>query len=101
EDGIRDFHVTRVQTCALPIWVGHALRHHHRNVEEELFVFRNEREALGKHLFVRRRTSKGRSDLAQEYARTGYVSLMQLVPHGKEIGRASWREGAWLTGAAV
>src|SRR5690606_40864421 len=22
EDGIRDFHVTGVQTCALPIWVG-------------------------------------------------------------------------------
>src|SRR5690606_39905969 len=21
EDGIRDFHVTRVQTCALPIWI--------------------------------------------------------------------------------
>src|SRR5207302_4012172 len=22
EDGIRDFHVTGVQTCALPIWIG-------------------------------------------------------------------------------
>src|SRR5690606_40801525 len=24
EDGIRDFHVTGVQTCALPIWYGHS-----------------------------------------------------------------------------
>src|SRR5690606_40405879 len=24
EDGIRDFHVTGVQTCALPIWLGMA-----------------------------------------------------------------------------
>src|SRR5690606_40876624 len=24
EDGIRDFHVTGVQTCALPIWLAHA-----------------------------------------------------------------------------
>src|SRR5690606_40955459 len=23
EDGIRDFHVTGVQTCALPIWIRH------------------------------------------------------------------------------
>src|SRR5204863_2448695 len=26
EDGIRDLYVTGVQTCALPIWVGEALR---------------------------------------------------------------------------
>src|SRR6266511_5837249 len=26
EDGIRDFHVTRVQTCALPIWRTRASR---------------------------------------------------------------------------
>src|SRR5690606_39621631 len=35
EDGIRDFHVTGVQTCALPIWFVQmgatiALRHHER-----------------------------------------------------------------------
>src|SRR5690606_41046060 len=44
EDGIRDFHVTGVQTCALPIWVrrryeGHAvpLGEHHvaRHVRQE------------------------------------------------------------------
>src|SRR5690606_39454561 len=28
EDGIRDFHVTGVQTCALPIWRGQADRLH-------------------------------------------------------------------------
>src|SRR5690606_15208559 len=27
EDGIRDFHVTGVQTCALPIWAHRCLRH--------------------------------------------------------------------------
>src|SRR5207302_5388070 len=25
EDGIRDFHVTGVQTCTLPIWLGHSI----------------------------------------------------------------------------
>src|SRR5690606_40777026 len=30
EDGIRDFHVTGVQTCALPIY-GTRLLHHHRH----------------------------------------------------------------------
>src|SRR5690606_40278403 len=27
-DGIRDFHVTGVQTCALPIWRAHAVEDH-------------------------------------------------------------------------
>src|SRR5215510_5551648 len=28
EDGIRDGHVTGVQTCALPIWIRHRFRRH-------------------------------------------------------------------------
>src|SRR2546426_2781566 len=40
EDGIRDYKVTGVQTCALPILVDHAARH------DELVVAADEREQL-------------------------------------------------------
>src|SRR5690606_39369764 len=32
EDGIRDFHVTGVQTCALPIWLGGPQARDHRHL---------------------------------------------------------------------
>src|SRR5690606_41127395 len=38
EDGIRDFHVTGVQTCALPIWGTNVLHVAHRAITQGFFV---------------------------------------------------------------
>src|SRR5690606_41142128 len=37
-DGIRDFHVTGVQTCALPIYVDKLVKVHLRNGEPQLIL---------------------------------------------------------------
>src|SRR5207302_7717967 len=49
EDGIRDFHVTGVQTCALPISI-HAARARH----DELQALREEAESLTEALAARK-----------------------------------------------
>src|SRR5690606_6340228 len=38
EDGIRDFHVTGVQTCALPIWLSQHLWQHYVYTGDEKFL---------------------------------------------------------------
>src|SRR5690606_40520632 len=47
EDGIRDFHVTGVQTCALPIFITHAIR------ENRPMVSPVPPELFGVHLIAR------------------------------------------------
>src|SRR5690606_40361574 len=70
EDGIRDFHVTGVQTCALPIYRGYATRKLGRTDEGIGYYQRalaiapdyaKAREYLGEAWMV-----KGRPDLAKE-----------------------------------
>src|SRR5690606_41080815 len=90
EDGIRDFHVTGVQTCALPIWKPAAR------------VGRN-REGSGtpsRVLPARMRTGRGGLNWLGE----GLLPpAWRAVRAGDEIGRASCRErgerwgggGAW------
>src|SRR5690606_40872883 len=55
EDGIRDFHVTGVQTCALPIYRGHGLL-----VEEELPVSADLIGQEGETVLVHREIALGR-----------------------------------------
>src|SRR5690606_40056275 len=99
EDGIRDFHVTGVQTCALPI-LGHEVPmagNHH----EEVDVRRAPR--VGHRL-------DGAKPVAAVLARDveaepleGGVDVARgaLATVAVEIGRASCRAGGWSARAAV
>src|SRR5690606_39931579 len=98
EDGIRDFHVTGVQTCALPIFNNNA-----GNGPEGL----SQLVAAGR---VRRmicsfaRSSNKLNPNAVAFAdayRQGKIEL-ECVPQGTmEIGRASCRERGEITDVAV
>src|SRR5690606_40902632 len=94
EDGIRDFHVTGVQTCALPIWRG-----------ADLFDRTGGRPPPANvscsHLFER----TGADDpLARRSANSPaiacFLPLAPMVPRRSEqIGRASCRE--WVAMAEI
>src|SRR5690606_40204626 len=90
EDGIRDFHVTGVQTCALPIlFPEHSgmTDRQRRNVQATRTQVRG--------IFANERNSKG-------YGANGwtmYNSVVEYLDHGRDadlnnrqIGRASCRE---------
>src|SRR5690625_7829386 len=65
EDGIRDGHVTGVQTCALPIWVGDRVS----------------------------QAQPGHPLQVGVGAQQGHVAVLAEQARGlSEIGRASWRE---------
>src|SRR5690606_39884058 len=79
EDGIRDFHVTGVQTCALPILL--------RCVWNFAAPPPGGRDAL--HARTR---AEGRALLRQGAVTVGAVAASAVAV---EIGRASCREGGW------
>src|SRR5690606_40400181 len=88
EDGIRDFHVTGVQTCALPIYTA------------RITVWRGERQAVltGSSLGAGRILVTGIDGFPVEV--TGAYTTLVLVAHDQpgivahvaKIGRASCRE---------
>src|SRR5690606_40786428 len=96
EDGIRDFHVTGVQTCALPI-----LKFQYNKTSLQ---------SLGKQLKVRERAlptlknkeSALRSEVkrAKDRAAALEQELEQELGRYDEIGRASCRERVWVAGIA-
>src|SRR5690606_40922038 len=93
EDGIRDFHVTGVQTCALPIYelspfVAHVDRHRRR----EQAVQRLDERLEGVGRSVGRRPVPGDSP-----ARHRRPEGPLLAHRYRKIGRASCRERAWIT----
>src|SRR5690606_40226086 len=97
EDGIRDFHVTGVQTCALPILVrpaggSRALRH-----GAMLYLHGGGFAVCG--------LQTHRAVVAGLARRTGLpvlnVEYRQLPGNSVEIGRASCRERGWIAGVAV
>src|SRR5256885_5504450 len=79
EDGIRDYKVTGVQTCALPICEQQG---DVRDLAGGYFVFQIEFDALVGHS----------SDAASADADTGCDVEFLPNSHAKEIGRASCRE---------
>src|SRR5690606_39651209 len=96
EDGIRDFHVTGVQTCALPI-LAIAMDRPYRDVYNDLNAFAKEFERQ------RKRKSSARTGYQMDTLRAymekqgwRWVPTMQI-----EIGRASCRERAGRRGVAV
>src|SRR5690606_39634468 len=79
EDGIRDFHVTGVQTCALPIYLGVGGDEiHHRQQRD-----RRVPAVCG-----------GAGDIGFDELGDGGV-LEGVGARTREIGRASCRERAW------
>src|SRR5262249_59330224 len=83
EDGIRDWSVTGVQTCALPIFTGHRLAELQRGV------------ALALHQEVLHWLGDGRRLLATHFC--GPLKVWELSPP-PQIGRASCRERGEMSG---
>src|SRR5690606_39354230 len=83
EDGIRDFHVTGVQTCALPIFVIESIESSLEGVAIALTI----PPARAGTLDARRRSLEGRSGC-------GICGMAQVeaVLRPPQIGRASCRE---------
>src|SRR5437868_12585164 len=84
EDGIRDRNVTGVQTCALPIlarYIENQARHHRAMMPGLIFYIAS--HALHTGLAYRERAVSG---LPKEH---GIL--------GPKIGRASCREGVWVS----
>src|SRR5690606_39556297 len=92
EDGIRDFHVTGVQTCALPIWRRCARRRGGR---------RPSTGPPGSSPARGGETSVG--NRAREGSREGVLACdpVLLYPSAPKIGRASCRERVWTSVGAV
>src|SRR5690606_39652429 len=94
EDGIRDFHVTGVQTCALPIFIarfyefqgGSILVDGHDVRELDLAAYRRQLGIVQQTPFLFSGTVRDNV----RYARPG-ASDEEVV----KIGRASCRDGAW------
>src|SRR5690606_40359764 len=94
EDGIRDFHVTGVQTCALPILL--AVRRRSDVVTMRDFDLAIERVVAG----LQRKTPL-RDEVRRKvaYHEAGHALVAHLLPtpdqvHKVKIGRASRRERA-------
>src|SRR5690606_39810273 len=101
EDGIRDFHVTGVQTCALPIYVACG----ERITIKELWqlireitgssvdpVFRENREGDIPHSLA---------DISKAKTLLGYHPEFGVKQGLQQIGRASCRESGSISGMAV
>src|SRR5690606_41091638 len=90
EDGIRDFHVTGVQTCALPIFRSVTLRM--RDLMEEWkavgFAGREHDDALWRRFQAARDT----------FGERRKVWFEENADRKQEIGRASCRERGWNSG---
>src|SRR5690606_40934791 len=91
EDGIRDFHVTGVQTCALPIYnvfQGGAMREQVEVLEHETHVLAQpSHQAL---LLVQRTAAIDLDVTDLDPAAGGFLQEIQATQ--EEIGRASCRE---------
>src|SRR5690606_40085147 len=88
EDGIRDFHVTGVQTCALPIF--------RRTIPAQSLLTSVEVATSSKSI-VMPASSWPRSDPAAAL-RTAAEDTAFFPLAGSEIGRASGRERVWSAG---
>src|SRR5690606_41090676 len=90
EDGIRDFHVTGVQTCALPIWLGF-----NGADELEFYMFRGTGEWLGQLARFEALGDFSADPLKIEDAKKGERRVY------RQIGRASCRERVEISGGGV
>src|SRR5690606_39298566 len=84
EDGIRDFHVTGVQTCALPISVQYSV-----NVWFARMAVMLDAPTIDAYLAAR-----GKED-ATRAPETKMIETLRWLGLDK-IGRASCREGVWM-----
>src|SRR5690606_40972087 len=99
EDGIRDFHVTGVQTCALPICGAH---HWHSDVH----VHRVDRNPRPGQSVLRWSRHQETVDLGETTMKViNYMKWRHLAAVISvllvEIGRASCRERVWRAALAV
>src|SRR5690606_40733631 len=92
EDGIRDFHVTGVQTCALPISGDDAGGGRLQEVARDRRVDQ-QADLLARHAAVGDRLLGGQGG--------GLGGLHVALPQPPEIGRASCRERVLISGAAT
>src|SRR5690606_39896197 len=89
EDGIRDFHVTGVQTCALPIsLIPHMYLHEYMTDEREKREMELHREAF------RALGIEWDDDMGVNH-HTWRINKNALQTFRNQIGRASCRERVW------
>src|SRR5690606_40574206 len=98
EDGIRDFHVTGVQTCALPISLAP------REIYEEWRAEAEKDEAVAWALLIwfgeRVSTYESQDDDQQDTSDRRTLPPRPRPRRPAQIGRASCRERVWISVAA-
>src|SRR5690606_40440416 len=100
-DGIRDFHVTGVQTCALPIWLTTSSRDHGRRPDTRPTGKTAVEKATVTAPTVQQPFSN-RPATTVEKKRLGRPVGADRAAEGvvDQIGRASCRERGWMAGVA-
>src|SRR5690606_40250930 len=98
EECIRVFHVTGVQTCALPIWAGGRPLHAEQSAPDELTLWNDAHVVRG----VRGHAGHDATPCGARFPGSAHGSRAPAPLRGAaEIGRASWRERGRGGGAAV
>src|SRR5690606_39793910 len=97
EDGIRDFHVTGVQTCALPISTHTQITSHLRPGELRDGAALAARDQM---LRALNDEHEGASTMSTTAA-SAPIQREAVRPFGWQIGRASCRERGWVSGVGV
>src|SRR5690606_40106470 len=93
EDGIRDFHVTGVQTCALPIWLARERYEREQRLKriaciDQLTGSLNRRGLLS--------AIKESNDVALRLHIPSALMTIDIDHFKEKIGRASCRERVWV-----
>src|SRR5205807_7596987 len=94
EDGIRDYKVTGVQTCALPI-LGVRFQVRSASRLEAVELLRDKAAPLPVGLSAARRDETGAYELTAEVEVELPLGISRLRVRAAKIGRASCRERGW------
>src|SRR5690606_40946830 len=81
EDGIRDFHVTGVQTCALPIYASRAAKKRSRRLSRRTYAIR-------KRLITRRRR-RGSAHASRALSARAFAACSP-IPSAPIVSRSYW-----------
>src|SRR5690606_40532677 len=92
EDGIRDFHVTGVQTCALPIFTSGRVHSGRLLLRFEGVHDRTAAEALRNTLLIAEVDPDELPEEEDEFYDHQLIDLDVVTVDGTQIGRASCRE---------
>src|SRR5690606_41053413 len=99
EDGIRDFHVTGVQTCALPIWKEDLLLYINENEGEIYFEDEVDNVKIkGVKFYTMNDTRETIKQIGEIALKNGFKGL-SFRSEERRVGK-KWRRGWWERGEA-